>query len=216
MFAGRPLIAYAIEVGLRSPSVERVVVSTDDEEIAEVARACGAEVPFMRPAELAGDAVADLPVFMHVLNELRETQGYRPEYVLNLRCTTPFKTVEDVENVIAKLALPEYDSVRTMTQVHGVYHPHWMYIDKGGFAKSFVPDLDPEEAFQRQSLPEVFRLNGVVDGIKSRNIINFESLWGNKIGLVSVKEERSFDIDTEFDFRLAEIIANNMEYFLER
>jgi CMP-N-acetylneuraminic acid synthetase len=209
LLAGKPLIAYAIEVGLKSPSVDRVIVTTDDEEIAAIAREYGAEVPFMRPSELAGDSVPDKPVFQHVLNELKETESYHPDVLLNLRCTTPFKTVDDVESVVEKLVGSDCDSVRTMTSVEGVFHPYWMFKEQDGYAQPFLTGIDTEKNYQRQLLPSLYRLNGVVDGLKSVNLLSSGSFWGDRMGIVEVPEERAFDIDTEFELRVANLIMEN-------
>lgn len=204
--AGKPLIAYAIEAGLKSPSVGRVIVSTEDAEIARIAGAYGAEVPFVRPLELAGDDIHDPPVFRHALRWLEENEGYRPDFVLNLRCTTPFKSVEDVEAVIKKLDETGCDSVRTMTLAQGIHHPYWMYKERGGLAEPFVDGLDISRHFRRQLLPPVYRLNGVVDGARRSVMLQSENFWGERMAIVEIPEERAIDIDTEFDFEFAEFM----------
>ncbi len=107
-FAGYPLIAFSIAAGLQAESVTRVVVTTDDEEIAEVAREYGAEVPFLRPAELAQDRTTDLPVFQHALNWLSEHEDYHPQVVVHLRPTTPIRPPDLVDRSVGLLlAHPE-------------------------------------------------------------------------------------------------------------
>lgn len=203
---GKPLISYAIEVALKSPSVERVIVSTDDEEIAKIVKEYGAEAPFLRPAELAGDHVPDQPVFQHVLKWLEVNERYSPEYALNMRCTTPLKIVADVENVVKELVNSKCDSVRTMTRVEGIYHPYWMYKEKGGLARPFIEDINLSEYYQRQLLPPVYRINGVVDGIKRSVAMNSYNFYGDTMSIVEVPEERSHDIDTEIDFEFIEFL----------
>ena len=115
-FAGQPLIAYSIAAGLQANAVIRVIVTTDDEQIAEVARSCGAETPFLRPAELAQDRTTDLPVFQHALRWLAEQEDYHPDVVVHLRPTTPIRPPDLVDRSVALLlAHPEADSVRGIT-----------------------------------------------------------------------------------------------------
>jgi N-acylneuraminate cytidylyltransferase len=114
-FAGHPLIAYSIAAGLAAETISRVVVSTDDEEIAAIARRYGAETPFLRPAELSQDHTADLPVFQHALEWLAEHEGYQPEIVVQLRPTSPFRRVSHIDQAVYRLLeRPEADSVRTV------------------------------------------------------------------------------------------------------
>lgn len=206
LLGGKPLIAYAIEVGLKSPSIKRVIVSTEDAEIAEIAKRYGAEVPFMRPTDLAGDTVPEQPVFRHALKWLEENEGYVPEFVLSLKCTTPLKTAGDIEAVVKKLKETDCDSVRTMTRVNGVYHPYWMYKERGDLAEPFVDGLDIAKWYQRQLLPPVYRLNGVVDGARRSVMMEKSNLWGNTMAMVEVPEDRAVDIDTELDFRVVEFL----------
>jgi len=112
-FSGTPLIAYSIAAGTQADLVTRVIVSTDDPEIADVARQFGAEVPFMRPKELAQDDTLDTPVFLHALKWLDEHEGYRPELVVQLRPTSPLRPVGLVDEAITKMREnPQADSLR--------------------------------------------------------------------------------------------------------
>lgn len=113
LFAGYPLICYSIAAGLQAESVTRVIVSTDDAEIAGVARDWGAETPFLRPAELAQDQTTDLPVFQHALQWLKENEGYSPDLVIQLRPTSPIRPRHCVDKAVALMQQhPEADSVR--------------------------------------------------------------------------------------------------------
>ena len=125
LFAGYPLIAYSIAAGLQSELTTRVIVSTDDEEIAEVARKWGAETPFLRPAEFAADNTLDLPVFQHALAWLKEHENYVPDIVLQLRPTSPARPRTLVDDAIRLLIdHPEADSVRGV--VPADENPHKM------------------------------------------------------------------------------------------
>jgi CMP-N-acetylneuraminic acid synthetase len=121
---GIPLIAYTIEAALSSGKIARVIVSTDDKEIAEIAVKHGAETPFLRPAELAKDDTPDRPVLMHAINWLKENEGYVANEVAILRPTTPLKTAEMIDACLELLEEKQFlSSVRTVTKAQGVYHP---------------------------------------------------------------------------------------------
>lgn len=203
---GKPLIAYAIQAGLRSPSVDRVIVSTDDDEIAAVAVEYGAEVPFIRPAGLAGDEVPDKPVFVHALSWLEEN-GYMPDFVLNLRATTPLKSVGDIESVIEKWARTDCDCVRTVTRAK--HHPYWMIRPVGDRCERFIREIDPDSYYQRQLLPAAYYFNGVVDGFSRESVMNGDTLFHGDMRFVEVPEERAVDIDTELDLKLCEFLMVN-------
>lgn len=114
-FAGHPLIAYSIAAGLAAETVNRVVVSTDDEQIAAISRRYGAETPFMRPEEFSQDDTPDLPVFQHALRWLRENEGYRPEMIVQLRPTSPLRRVRHIDQAVHRLLdRPEANAVRTV------------------------------------------------------------------------------------------------------
>jgi CMP-N-acetylneuraminic acid synthetase len=204
LLAGKPLIAYAVEVGLQSPSVDRLIVSTEDDEIAALARNLGADVPFLRPMSLAEDNVPDQPVFRHVIQCLEEKEHYYSDFVLNLRPTTPFKTVGDVESVVSKWRKTGCDCVRTVTKVEGKCHPYWTLKLKGDVAEPFLEDIDLNRYHQRQLLPEAYYINGVVDGFTPDRALRDCPLYGGNMRTVCVAPERALDIDTDLDFSFCE------------
>ncbi len=181
--AGKPLIAYSIEQAKASRYPDRFIVSTDDEEIAKVAREYGAEVPFMRPAELAGDAVTDFPVFVHALEWLRDNEGYRPDIVVQLRPTHPLRKPEDIDRAIELLAShPEADSVRTVKEPDQT--PYKMYkIDKQGFLEPLLPIKGIPESFNlpRQKLPKAYEHVGVADVMWYKTLMEKNQMTGSKI-----------------------------------
>jgi CMP-N-acetylneuraminic acid synthetase len=190
----KPLIAWTIEAA-RAASLDRVVVTTDDEEIAEVARACGAEVPFLRPAELGADDTPDLPVYRHALAEL----GGAPQVVAWLRPTVPLRTAADVDAAVALLEETAADTVRSVTRAD--HSPYWMGRVEGD---RFVPLF--EEVFdRRQLLPEVYRLNGAVDVVRCASV--GDVLFGGDVRAYVMPPERSVDIDSDLDFAFAEALV---------
>src|SRR5581483_3144988 len=145
---GRPAIVWTIEASLASRAVERTVVSTEDAEIAEVARRAGAEVPFMRPRELAGDDAGDLPVYEHAVSRLA-AEGYEPDVVVWLRPTAPLREAEDIDAALVVLERTGADCVRSITPVE--HHPFWMYRLEGDRALPWV-DVDERDYPRRQDL----------------------------------------------------------------
>ena len=143
---GKPLIAHTIEVALKTKEIGRVIVSTDDEEIRMVALGYGAEVPFLRPKELAQDDTPDRHYLVHALDWLRVNEHYIPDVVLLLRPTSPFRRVEHIERVLVMMKTMKADSIRTVTLVEGTQHPYWMYhLDDAGRARPFIEGIEIEK-----------------------------------------------------------------------
>ncbi len=210
ILAGKPLIAYTIETAIKSKNIDRLIVSTDDEEIAEISKKYGAEVPFMRPSNLAEDTTPDQPVFLHALNWLKKYENYEPEIILNLRPTSPLKTLQTIDKVIQEMIDTNVDIVRTMSPVEGVHHPYWMYgLSEGGQAIPFIDDVDVSKYYQRQLLPPVYRINGVVDALKTKLVYEGNILNNNNMIGIIISEKESIDIDTEFDLMMCEFIVNS-------
>ena len=210
---GKPLIAYSIELALKSPLIERVIVSTDSMEIARIAKTYNAEVPFLRPSQFAGDTVGDFPVFKHLIDFLKAEENYSPDIILNLRPTAPLRNEDDIRNIIDKFTESNtFDSVRSVTKVEGVHHPYWMFEkDNEGLGIPVIPEKSIKKYYQSQLLPPVFRLNGVVDGIKTSNITNYNNLYGNRMVISEIPESRSHDIDTLSDFQFVEFLMSKNE-----
>ncbi len=211
--AGAPLIAYAIESAAASPALDRVIVSTDDSEIAEVARSRGADVPFLRPAELARDNTPDGPVFSHAL-EFLERSGEAYDYVLNLRPTTPFRTAEDIGRIVAIAAEGNFDVVRSVTASEAEHHPYWMYRGDGAVLTPLIRGKSIKTYYQRQLLPAGFyALNAVVDLVSRRQIARAGAVYqAARTGYIEIPKERSWDINDEIDFAVAEAIANSLKH----
>ena len=206
MLGGKPLIQYSIEVSLTSPLIERTIVSTDDQEIAEIARACGAEVPFMRPNEFAQDTSPDKPVFVHALEWLLVHESYEPDFVLHLRPTTPFRSTMDIENVLNLWKETGCDAIRSVSLVDGISHPYHAYVENmNGYGEPFINDKAlQKEFFRRQDLPPVYKAHGLVDGYTPRAIFESDDMLGEKLKLYIVDD--AIDIDSINDFEYAEYL----------
>lgn len=193
--AGKPLIAYSIEHARASRHITRVIVSTDDEEIADTARHYGAEVPFMRPAEFAEDDSTDLDVFRHALITLRETEQYSCECVVHLRPTGPVRSVARIDEAIELLrAHPEADSLRSVTWPDQT--PYKMWRERDGYLEPLLQIAGTPEPYcqPRQRLPEVFWQNGYVDIVRPRAILDLGLMCGHRI-LPFVMHEPVLELD---------------------
>ncbi len=212
-FAGYPLIAYSIAAGLQSELVTRVVVSTDDEEIAAIAREYGAETPFMRPAELAQDKTTDLPVFEQALTWLAENEGYRPDVVVQLRPTSPIRPRTCVDEAVRTLlAHPDADCVRGV--VPAGQNPHKMWrLPEGRNApmKNLldVPGIAEPYNAPRQILPPVYWQTGHIDAIRPAAILEKGSMTGDVIYPLVIDPRYTVDIDNLYDWAKYEWLVSS-------
>ncbi len=199
LFAGYPLIAWSIAAAKRSELVTRVIVSTDDEEIAAVAREWGAETPFLRPAEFAQDKTTDLPVFEHALKWLSDVEGYRPDILIQLRPTSPIRPrtmVDDAINIL--LGHADADSVRGVVPAAQNPFKMWRF---NGEDKPLKPLLGVEgipEPYNapRQILPPAYWQTGHIDAIRISTITQKNSLTGDVVYPLMIDPKYTVDIDT--------------------
>lgn len=206
--AGKPLLAWTIETALACPSLQRVILSTDSEEIADLGREYGAEAPFLRPGALAQDGTPDLSVYQHAISWLQGQEGRGPDVVVWLRPTTPLRTVEDVEGALRLLVESGADCVRSVCAVE--HHPYWMKRLDGDRLQPFVDGKDEREFYQRQLLPPVYRLNGAVDVTRCSGVMESGVLYGPGMRGYVMPQERSIDLDSELDFAMAEALLQRV------
>jgi len=205
-FAGYPLIAYSITAALRSEKVTRVIVSTDNEEIAQVAREYGAETPFVRPAALAQDDTMDFPVFEHALQWLAENEKYYPDLVVQLRPTSPVFPINLIDEAIGViLKHPDADSVRGVVQPFENPYKMWR-VDEDGSLQPLLQVEGNDEPFNtpRQALPDTYWQTGHIDVIRTTTILEQGSMSGKTIYPVHIPSEFAIDIDTLLDWERAE------------
>ncbi len=215
--AGHPLLAYSIAAGQQARTVTRLIVSTDDEEIARVARRYGAEIPFMRPAELAQDDTPDFPVFRHALEWLADEEGYRPEITVQLRPTSPFRRTHHIDEAVEILfSQPEADSVRTVCVPFQNPFKMWR-IDPEGFMRPLL-QTEIHEAYNapRQALPTVYWQTGYVDAAWSKTILEKNSMTGDRILPLVIDPSEWVDIDSPDDWRRAEGLLVSGELTLDQ
>jgi len=217
-FAGYPLIAWSIAAGLQSGMVTRVIVSTDDDEIAAVAREFGAETPFLRPAELAQDDTTDLPVFEQALAWLKENEGYQPDVVVQLRPTSPIRprgSVDDAVRIL--LAHPDADCVRGVVLAGQNPHKMWRLPEGANSPMRNLLDVkgvpEPYNA-PRQSLPPVYWQTGHIDAIRTSSIFDKKSLTGDVIYPLVIDSRYTVDIDNLYDWARYEhlVMTGGLEF----
>ena len=205
-FAGYPLIAYSIAAALRSKHVSRVVVSTDDEKIADVSREFGAETPFSRPEELARDDTMDFPVFEHALLWLEKNEKYKPEIIVQLRPTSPVIPMGLIDDGIeALINHPEADSIRGVVPSEQNPYKTW-HIQANGTLRPVLQIDGLPEAYNvpRQKLPKTYWQTGHIDVIRRQTILEKHSMSGDTIFPVVIKPVFAIDIDTPLDWKRAE------------
>jgi len=198
-FAGYPLIAWSIAAAKQSKAVTRIIVSTDDEEIAEAARQWGAETPFLRPPELAQDNTTDLPVFEHALKWLEEVEGYHPDVVVQLRPTSPIRPKNMVDDAV-RILLEHADADCVRGVVPAGQNPFKMWRFNGA-DKPLNPLLQVDGIAEpynapRQILPPAYWQTGHIDVIRVETISKKKSLTGDIIYPLIIDPKYTVDIDT--------------------
>jgi CMP-N,N'-diacetyllegionaminic acid synthase len=200
---GKPLIAHTIEAALAASCIDRVVVSTDGADIAEVARACGADVPFMRPHDLALDVTPGVDVVLHALSWLEENERYRPDGVVVLQPTSPLRKAADIDAAHACWATSGADAAVSVTAVDK--HPAWMVtLEARGRVSFFMGDEAVRS--RRQDLARVYALNGAIYCIRRDVVLRERTLFPTETVGYVMDKARSVDIDDEVDLVTAEAL----------
>lgn len=198
---GRPLIAYTIEAAIGSARLTDHVVSTDSEEIAEVARREGGIVPFIRPAELSDDKAGSLGVVQHALFAMEERRGSQYDAVVLLQPTTPLRPSAMIDEAIAQLEMSDADSVVSLVDV-GAVHPHRMYTIQNRLLKSYTDGI-PDPMAPRQALPPVYIRSGDIYCARRETVLAQKSLIGERSLALVVPPDRAVNIDGYVDLLLA-------------
>lgn len=203
---GKPLIAWSIEHALAVKRIGRVIVSTDSEEIAAVARASGAAVPFIRPAELARDESPEWLAWRHALNYLLDNDGTLPDAMVSVPATAPLRLSIDIENCLDKYEKGNADIVITVTDAHRNPYFNMVRIGADGTAGLVIP---PQSAIaRRQEAPAVFDMATVTYVARPEFVMSHKGIFEGRVQAVHVPLERAIDIDTLFDFQIAECLLN--------
>jgi len=201
LLGGKPLLAWTAEAALAARRLSRVVLTTDDERIAEVGRECGLEVPFLRPVDLARDDTPTLPVIRHAVAEL-ERAGDRFDGVCLLQPTSPFRRPEDIDGCIGLLESAGLDAVVSVLPVPPEHNPHWVYFRDGeGLLGLAMGEEQPIP--RRQELPAAFHREGSVYVTRRDVLMEGNSLYGRRLGGYMI-ETRNVNLDTPADWDRAE------------
>lgn len=203
---GKPLIAWTIEAAKRSARLDRVLVSTDDAEIREIACAADANVPFLRPPDLARDDSPHIDVVLHALDWLAEHDGTTPEYVVLLQPTSPLRLAEDIDAAVALALQHDAEAVVSVVETH--VHPVLTYsLLEDGTLKPFVHSPVPYP--RRQDLPKAYHVNGAVYVNRARSLRDTRTFYPEGVLGHVMPEERSLQIDTAWELHLAGLILGS-------
>jgi CMP-N-acetylneuraminic acid synthetase len=202
LLGGKPLIAWSIEHALAVSRISRVIVSTDSVDIAAVARQHGAEVPFIRPAELARDDSPEWLAWRHALTFLQNTEGVLPDAMLSVPTTAPLRQAIDLENCLDEFAKGDTDAVITVAEAHRSPYFNMVKANEDGTFGIVIP---PQSAIvRRQDVPVVYNIATVAYVVLPEFVLNKNSLFEGRVRAVKVPTERTVDIDTLLDFQMAE------------
>jgi CMP-N,N'-diacetyllegionaminic acid synthase len=209
LLGGKPLLAYTTEPALKVKSLSRVILSTDDPEIASIGMQLGLDVPFLRPAELAEDTTPTLPVVKHALKFLKDA-GEEFDAVCLLQPTNPLRNSEDIEASIEKFISGGYDSLVSMLEVPHEHNPYWVFFeDEEGLLHLSTGGTEPIP--RRQMLPKAYHREGSIYITKTNVILDKNSLFGDKIGGYLMKTACPINIDTMEDWKVAEQYFKNLD-----
>lgn len=205
---GKPLVYYSVSYALKSEIVDKVIVSTDSDEYAEIARNCGADVPFIRPANISTDDSRDYSFMRHALDYYDSIDEIFDIYIL-LRPTSPLRPNGLIERSIDILNNnPKASSVRAVAKVKE--HPYRVLgINKDGSISSFVRDIHEPYNFPRQELPEAYFMTGDIEAARRETLLN-GSISGENMFPIIIKPEEKIDIDHIDDFKIAEEKLKNL------
>lgn len=210
LLRGQPLIGYTIQAASESEYVNRIVVSTDDREIADVSQGLGAEVPALRPLHLSQDDTPSIDVALYQLEALRRHEGYIPDVLVLLQPTSPLRTAQDIDAAVKLLIEADCDSVVSVCPVEE--HPYLMYsIDGSGALQPYAPSWP--NRLRRQDYPPAFRLNGAIYAIRPHVLSQERSFVGEHTRPLIMPRDRSIDIDVPSDLdRAAAMLQERGEH----
>lgn len=200
--ADKPMLAYSIDHAQKSKYINRIILSTDSPQYAEIGKRYGAEVPFLRPEEYALDDSLDIDVFYHCLTFLAKEENYISDIVVQLRPTYPIREINDIDNMIEILmSHPDADSVRSIAPAKELAYKMW-FKNEEGFISPIMKDIPEAYNMPRQKLPSIYYQNACIDVTRGRTILEQHSMTGSVI--MGYEMKKNYDIDTEEEFKNAE------------
>lgn len=208
LFLGKPLIVYTIEAAKESGAFDRIILSTDDDEIAKVGRQYGVDVPFKRPKELAQDTTPHLPVMQHVVQWLKDNENYYPDYVMILQPTSPLRKAIHIKEAIEVIKKYQSDSVVSISPVPSHFNPHWQFVlTENSKLRIFTGEPFREIIRRRQELIPTYTKNGAIYLFKTDILFReHPSFYGEDVRGYAMEEEYSINIDTLDDWGIAEAL----------
>lgn len=207
LLGGIPLIEHTIQASKGVKSLSRVIISTDDDEIAHVGRRLGVEVPFLRPAEFASDRALMIDVVHHALNYFSGKENYRPDVIILLQPTSPLRKSKHIHDALEIFFSKEPDTVVSVTKVPHHFLPDSLYKLESGY---LVPLTEGKGIFDRHLKPTYYSRNGPAILIASTHtILEKRTFYGEKVIPYEMEEQDSIDIDNQYQFELAEYLLRN-------
>ncbi len=201
-FGGKPLIAWSIEQALAVQGIERVIVSTDSVEIADIAKRYGADVPFMRPAELSSDESPEWLAWRHALNYVLESSGALPDVMVSIPVTAPLRFPSDIKNCIREYEKNKVDAVISVSDAHRSPYFNMVKINQDGYTELVNPPQSP--FVRRQDVPVVYDMTTVCYVLRSEFVMTHNSIFEGAVKAVHIPAERAIDIDTLLDLQIAQ------------
>jgi N-acylneuraminate cytidylyltransferase len=202
LLGGKPLIAHSIELARKCPSIAKVIVSTDCSEIANIAKSFGAEVPFLRPKNLAEDNSSEWLAWQHAVVEIQKNENF--DFFISLPTTSPFRSVEDVECALKLLREDGVDFV--ISACPSERNPWFNMIKKNSKGLAELVNISSPPVIRRQDAPEVWDVTTVVYATTPKYILEHTKIFDGNVKFIEIPKARALDIDTEYDFQLAEFI----------
>lgn len=206
LLGGKPLLVWAVEQALAVSSIQRVIVSTDSEAIAAAARHAGADVPFLRPAELAQDDTPEWHAWRHALQYLSDEEGSVPDAMLSVPTTSPLRHASDLEACLREFSRGDADAVITTTEAHRNPYFNMVSPQPDGTVSPVISMLGP--IVRRQDAPAVRDITTVAYVLDPRYVMTHDSLFAGRVRAVDVPPERAVDIDTQLDLDFAEFLLS--------
>ena len=208
IIGGYPMIAYSVISGQETKNIDRCIVSTDSQEIADIAKKYGADVPFLRPSKYATDTSKDIEFFKHAIDWFEKNEGYIPEYWVQLRPTTPLRETEVIEKAIDIIL--KHPEATSLVSIHEfAENPGKMFGMQDGYLHGLCP-LDPRPEYftlPRQEFAPAYFGNGYVDIVKSSTILNYNSCYGPR--MLGFEAPDTGEIDVEDDFKRVEFYLDS-------
>lgn len=202
LLEGKPLIAWSIDQAFAIKRIDRVIVSTDSEEIAKVARHYGAEVPFLRPSEISRDDSPEWLAWQHALRYLKEEKGALPDVMISLPATAPLRLPIDIENCLNEYAKGDAETIITVCDAHR--NPYFNMVKMNEDETVSILNSMNSNISRRQDAPEVYDMATVCYIVNPEFVIDNNSIFEGRVKSVHIPTERAIDIDTLLDFQITE------------